>query len=97
MFQEQQQDGRDGLHDDLLVPVDIHSELHALQHCGPAAKVTCSDLRALKTHSFPVFLLVSITSQKGQPDVEIRSSTPEINVLCETLTASPPAARLQGC
>lgn len=90
MFQEQQQDGRDGLHDDLLVPVDIHSELHALQHRGPATKVTCSDLRALKTTAISCVSPPSIMSQKGQSDVEI-------NVLWETLTASPPAARLQGC
>lgn len=96
MFQKEQEDGRDGLHDDLLVPVDIHSELHALQHCGPATKVTCSDLRALKTQPFPVFSPVYHES-KGQSDIEIRSSTLEINLLWETLTASPPAARLQGC
>lgn len=36
VFQEQQQDGRDGLHDDLFVSIDIHAKFHALQHCGPA-------------------------------------------------------------
>lgn len=36
MFQKEQQDGRDRLHDDLLVPVHINSKFHALQHCGPA-------------------------------------------------------------
>lgn len=36
VLQQQQQDGRDGLHDDLLVSVDIHAELHALQHRRPA-------------------------------------------------------------
>ena len=36
VFQKQQQDGRDGLHDDLFVSIDINTELHALQHCGPA-------------------------------------------------------------
>lgn len=36
VFQKQQQDGRDGLHDDLLVSIDINTKFHALQHCGPA-------------------------------------------------------------
>lgn len=41
VFQEQQQDGRDGLHDDLLVSIDVDAEFHALQHCGPATKTSC--------------------------------------------------------
>lgn len=36
MLQKQQQDGGDGLHDDLLVPVDVDAQFHALQHGGPA-------------------------------------------------------------
>lgn len=36
VFQEQQQDGGDGLHDDLFVSIDIDAEFHALQHRGPA-------------------------------------------------------------
>lgn len=36
VFQKQQQDGRDGLHDDLFVSIDINTKFHALQHCGPA-------------------------------------------------------------
>lgn len=39
VFQKQQQDGRDGLHDDLLVSIDVNAEFHALQHCGPAPKI----------------------------------------------------------
>lgn len=38
VFQEQQQDGGDGLHNDLLVAIDVDPELHALQHRGPAAE-----------------------------------------------------------
>ena len=34
VLQQQQQDGRNGLNDDLFVAVHIHSQLHALQHCG---------------------------------------------------------------
>ena len=40
VFEEQQQDSGDGLHDDLLVAVDVHAQLHALQHWGPAAQQT---------------------------------------------------------
>ena len=43
VFEKQQQDGRDGLHDDLFVAIDINTEFHALQHCGSAATNTCSN------------------------------------------------------
>lgn len=38
VLQKQQQDGGDGLHDDLLVPIDIDAEFHALQHGRPAGQ-----------------------------------------------------------
>lgn len=34
VLEQQQQDGGDGLHNDLLVAVHIHAQLHALQHRG---------------------------------------------------------------
>lgn len=37
VFQKQQQDGRDGLHDDLLVSIDVDAQFHALEHGGPAS------------------------------------------------------------
>lgn len=36
VLEKQQQDGGDCLHNDLFVPIDIHAELHALQHGRPA-------------------------------------------------------------
>lgn len=36
VFQKQQQDGRDSLHYDLFVSIDINTKFHALQHCSPA-------------------------------------------------------------
>jgi hypothetical protein len=39
VFEKQQQDGRDGLNNDLLVAVNIHTKLHALEHRGPADTV----------------------------------------------------------
>lgn len=36
VFEQQQQDGRDGLDDDLFVTVHVDAQLHALQHRGPA-------------------------------------------------------------
>lgn len=30
VFEKQQQDGRDGLHDDLFVSIDINTKFHAL-------------------------------------------------------------------
>lgn len=37
VLEQKEQDSRNGFDDDLLVPIDIHSQLHALQHCGPGA------------------------------------------------------------
>lgn len=48
VFQKQQQDGRDGLHDDLLVSIDINAKFHALQHRGPVE----SDI----TNQSPIYL-----------------------------------------
>lgn len=36
VFQEKQQNCRDGFHNDLFVPIHINTKFHALQHCGPA-------------------------------------------------------------
>lgn len=36
VLEKQQQDGGDCFHNDLFVPIDIHAELHALQHGRPA-------------------------------------------------------------
>lgn len=40
VFEKQQQDGRDGLNNDLLVAVNIYTKLHALEHRGPADTVS---------------------------------------------------------
>lgn len=48
VLQKQQQDGRDGLHDDLLVSIDINAKFHALQHCCPAE----SDIIISRAKSF---------------------------------------------
>ena len=45
VLEQQQQDGRNGLNDDLFVAVHIHSQLHALQHCG-AGSTTPGELPA---------------------------------------------------
>lgn len=37
VLEQEEQNGRNGFDDDLLVPIDIHPQLHALQHCGPGA------------------------------------------------------------
>lgn len=34
VLEQQQQDSRNGLNNDLFVAVHIHPQLHALQHCG---------------------------------------------------------------
>ena len=44
VFQQQQQDGRNGLNDDLFVAVHIHSQLHALQHCGAGSTTPGGEL-----------------------------------------------------
>jgi len=36
VLEQEQQHSRNGFDDDLLVPIDVHPQLHALQHCGPA-------------------------------------------------------------
>lgn len=41
VLEQEQQHGRDGLDNDLLVPIDIHTQLHALQHCGPEGQRGC--------------------------------------------------------
>lgn len=40
VFEQQQQDGRDRLHNDLFVSIHVDTEFHALQHCGPAESET---------------------------------------------------------
>lgn len=42
VFQKQQQDGRDGFHDDLFVSIHIDAKFHALQHCGPVESDTAN-------------------------------------------------------
>lgn len=39
VLEQQQEDGRNGLNNDLFVAVHIHPQLHALQHCGTGSTV----------------------------------------------------------
>lgn len=40
VLEQQQQDSRNGLNNDLFVAVHIHPQLHALQHCGAGNTIT---------------------------------------------------------
>lgn len=106
VFQKQQQDGRDGLHDDLLVSIDVDAEFHALEHGGPASvNQNHLDFILMRssftsfTVSFYLTILIFPIYHNNQ-NVPTLRYCPRFRTQRRTggeLTASPLAAHLQGC
>lgn len=48
MFEEQQQQSRDGLHDDFLVTIDVNAQLHALKDCDTEGEILVHFMFALQ-------------------------------------------------
>lgn len=81
MLQKQQQDGRDCLHNDLFVSIDINTKFHALQHSCPVESDIMIFYRDVVYSGQKICYFPGYSNMKSQPWVQLPDNYDKIAVI----------------